>query len=244
MFAQEHAAERLTGAPPGYVGHERGGELTNRVSAQPFSVLLFDEIEKPTRPPRQVPADPRRRPAHRRPRPDHLLLPDSHHLHVQPRRNRHLRKDQGPRTQPGTALARRGGRALQRGGTAPFHHPAKPPRTARPHRQRRARIDIVRPAYLDNVASKFLDQLVASCARKGITLELERESILDVVRREMARPESLALGYREVRNVLDRSARPPHRRRAIQRPSDQLPDVRSQRRTRRCCRRGNGHRTE
>ena len=45
-FAQEHAAERLTGAPPGYVGHERGGELTNRVSAQPFSVLLFDEIEK------------------------------------------------------------------------------------------------------------------------------------------------------------------------------------------------------
>src|SRR5262249_16292031 len=45
-FKEPHAAERLTGAPPGYVGHERGGELTNRVSARPFSVLLFDEIEK------------------------------------------------------------------------------------------------------------------------------------------------------------------------------------------------------
>src|SRR5262249_28505070 len=45
-FAEAHAAERLTGAPPGYVGHERGGELTDRVSQRPFSVLLFDEIEK------------------------------------------------------------------------------------------------------------------------------------------------------------------------------------------------------
>ena len=69
--------------------------------------------------------------------------------------------------------------------------------------------DIVRPTYLNEVASKFLDQLVASSARKGITLELERESILDVARKEMTRPESLALGYREVRNVLDRVVRDP-----------------------------------
>lgn len=45
-FSEPHAAERFTGAPPGYVGHERGGELTNRVRQRPFSVLLFDEIEK------------------------------------------------------------------------------------------------------------------------------------------------------------------------------------------------------
>ena len=45
-YAQEHAAERLAGAPPGYVGYERGGELTRRVQERPFSVLLFDEIEK------------------------------------------------------------------------------------------------------------------------------------------------------------------------------------------------------
>ena len=45
-FSQEHADQRLIGAPPGYVGHEDGGQLTNAVSEKPFSVLLFDEIEK------------------------------------------------------------------------------------------------------------------------------------------------------------------------------------------------------
>lgn len=45
-YQQEHAAERLAGAPPGYLGYEEGGELTRRVQERPFSVLLFDEIEK------------------------------------------------------------------------------------------------------------------------------------------------------------------------------------------------------
>jgi len=45
-FAAEHADARLLGAPPGYVGYEAGGELTNALRERPFSVLLFDEIEK------------------------------------------------------------------------------------------------------------------------------------------------------------------------------------------------------
>ena len=45
-FSQEHADQRLVGAPPGYVGYEVGGELTNAIRQRPFSVLLFDEIEK------------------------------------------------------------------------------------------------------------------------------------------------------------------------------------------------------
>ncbi len=45
-FAEEHASARLLGAPPGYVGYEAGGELTNLVKQRPFSVILFDEIEK------------------------------------------------------------------------------------------------------------------------------------------------------------------------------------------------------
>ena len=45
-FSAEHSADRLIGAPPGYVGHDAGGELTNAVRQQPFSLLLFDEIEK------------------------------------------------------------------------------------------------------------------------------------------------------------------------------------------------------
>lgn len=45
-FSEEHASARLLGAPPGYVGYDAGGELTNAVRAKPFSVVLFDEIEK------------------------------------------------------------------------------------------------------------------------------------------------------------------------------------------------------
>jgi ATP-dependent Clp protease ATP-binding subunit ClpB len=45
-FSEEHASARLLGAPPGYVGYEAGGELTNSVKQRPFSVILFDEIEK------------------------------------------------------------------------------------------------------------------------------------------------------------------------------------------------------
>ncbi|MDD5058903.1 MAG: AAA family ATPase [Sideroxydans sp.] len=45
-FAEEHSGARLLGAPPGYVGFDAGGELTNAVREKPFSVVLFDEIEK------------------------------------------------------------------------------------------------------------------------------------------------------------------------------------------------------
>lgn len=45
-YQQEHSAERLVGAPPGFIGYDAGGQLTNAVRERPFSVLLFDEIEK------------------------------------------------------------------------------------------------------------------------------------------------------------------------------------------------------
>jgi ATP-dependent Clp protease ATP-binding subunit ClpA len=45
-FRQDHSVARLIGAPPGYVGFESGGELTDRIRSRPHSVLLFDELEK------------------------------------------------------------------------------------------------------------------------------------------------------------------------------------------------------
>ena len=45
-FSEKYAASRLFGAPPGYVGYEEGGELTEKVRRKPFSVVLFDESEK------------------------------------------------------------------------------------------------------------------------------------------------------------------------------------------------------
>ena len=45
-YSERHTASRLFGAPPGYVGYDEGGQLTEKVRRRPFSVVLFDEIEK------------------------------------------------------------------------------------------------------------------------------------------------------------------------------------------------------
>src|SRR5438132_12603079 len=45
-FMEKHSVSKLIGSPPGYVGHEEGGQLTERIKRSPYSVLLFDEMEK------------------------------------------------------------------------------------------------------------------------------------------------------------------------------------------------------
>jgi len=45
-YMEKHTVSRLIGAPPGYVGYEEGGQLTEAVRRKPYSVVLFDEIEK------------------------------------------------------------------------------------------------------------------------------------------------------------------------------------------------------
>src|SRR5699024_10549043 len=45
-YAEKHTVSRLFGSPPGYVGYEEGGQLTEKVRRKPFSVVLFDEVEK------------------------------------------------------------------------------------------------------------------------------------------------------------------------------------------------------
>ena len=69
-YMEKHTVARLVGAPPGYVGYDEGGQLTEAVRRHPYSVVLFDEVEKAH--PGRVQcyaADPRRRPPDRRPRP-------------------------------------------------------------------------------------------------------------------------------------------------------------------------------
>ena len=45
-YMEKFAVSRLIGAPPGYVGYEEGGQLTERCAGKPYSVVLLDEIEK------------------------------------------------------------------------------------------------------------------------------------------------------------------------------------------------------
>ena len=45
-YMEKHSVSRLIGAPPGYIGHEDGGQLTEAVRRKPYSVVLLDEVEK------------------------------------------------------------------------------------------------------------------------------------------------------------------------------------------------------
>ena len=73
-YQERHTVARLVGAPPGYVGYDEGGQLTEAVRRRPYSVVLLDEIEKAQRRGlRRAAPDPRRRPADRRPGPDGRL---------------------------------------------------------------------------------------------------------------------------------------------------------------------------
>ena len=45
-YMEKHTVSRLVGSPPGYVGYDEGGQLTDQVRSKPYSVILFDEIEK------------------------------------------------------------------------------------------------------------------------------------------------------------------------------------------------------
>ena len=45
-YMERHAVSKIIGSPPGYVGHEEGGQLTELIRHRPYSVILFDEIEK------------------------------------------------------------------------------------------------------------------------------------------------------------------------------------------------------
>ncbi|MDD3711842.1 MAG: AAA family ATPase, partial [Patescibacteria group bacterium] len=46
VFMEKHSVAKLIGSPPGYIGHDEGGQLTDKIRRRPYSVILFDEIEK------------------------------------------------------------------------------------------------------------------------------------------------------------------------------------------------------
>ena len=89
-YGEKHSVARLVGAPPGYIGYDQGGQLTEAVRRRPYTVILFDEIEKAHPDVFDVLlAGARRGPADRRPGP-HGRLPQHHpDPDVQPRGGRH-----------------------------------------------------------------------------------------------------------------------------------------------------------
>lgn len=207
---QEHAVGRLIGAPPGYVGYDRGGELTEGIRAKPNSVVLFDEIEK---------AHPRLM--------DTLLgvLDDGR-----------LTSGQGETAYFGQAvliftsnLGMYEERAMTSGGVQ--RHPRFTYNATFDTVQAEVRkaigeefvTQLGRPELLgrlggeqsiivfdylrdlDRVCRKFVDNIAASCKRlHGIELEVGDDLIDRIVRATRERPDSLVLGGRGLRAELDR----------------------------------------
>jgi energy-coupling factor transporter ATP-binding protein EcfA2 len=201
-FAQEHSAERLTGAPPGFVGHERGGELTNRVTTRPFSVLLFDEIEKANERVLdkflQIFEDGRLT--------DGLgqtayfsqtLIIFTSNIGADSVGDWMSTRDELPSYEEVAAHFVDAVRAH-------FHHKVRRPELLGRIGNGIVPFDILRPEYVDAIAAKFLGQLVASADRVGTTVRIDTDSVLEVIRHEMADPRSLQLGGRMIRPALER----------------------------------------
>ena len=85
-YMEKFAVSRLVGSPPGYVGYEEGGQLTEAVRRRPYSVILFDEIEKAPRRPAAPAPDYGGRPAHGFPRPHRGFPQHDHHYDLERRR--------------------------------------------------------------------------------------------------------------------------------------------------------------
>ena len=119
-YAAENADQKLFGAPPGYVGYEAGGQLTNAVRANPFSVLLFDEVEK----------------AHPSIMDKFLQILEDHHLLHEQRRHlrRAARRARAHRRTAQHRASRRAVRRHPRQGGSGHGHPLQA-RGLKPHRR-------------------------------------------------------------------------------------------------------------
>jgi energy-coupling factor transporter ATP-binding protein EcfA2 len=200
-FGEEHSAERLLGAPPGYVGFEQGGQLTNAVRARPNAVILLDEIEK----------------AH--PKVIERLMSIFEDGRVT--------DAQGRVTYFGEtiiiATSNEGAKdltdLLQREGEAVTYEQVRAVSIDAVRRafERRERpeifgrieagvvaFDVLRPDMIDQIAAKFAR---AATFRTGPLLDVDVSSTCQMARLALADPSARALGGRQVRNVIQRQIR-------------------------------------
>jgi len=195
-FAQEHSAERLTGASPGYVGFEQGGELTEAVRRRPACVILLDEIEK----------------AHPRVLDRFMSIFD----------DGRVTDAQGRVTYFSEAIiiatsnvgAGELMQVIERDGDLVTYADVSEICTAavreefvridRPEIFGRIKtgvvpFDILRPEMVDQIAMRFIESITF---RNGPCLDLDPMSTCAMVRKALEDPSERALGGRQVRNVL------------------------------------------
>ena len=203
-YAQEHAAERLAGAPPGFVGYEQGGELTRRVQEQPFSVLLFDEIEKANKAVLdkflQILEDGR--------------LTDgrgetanfSQSLII-------FTSNMGTAALPQLIAAAPSGarvgydqieRHFRRAVEKTFREDIERPEIYGRLQPGVVVFDMLRPQHVAEITRRLIGQLTESVQeRHGVSLKVDTDAVLAWVEGEMKDPEKLSLGGRQIRNEME-----------------------------------------
>lgn len=214
-YKEEHAAEKLAGAPPGFVGYEEGGQLTNRVMERPYSILLFDEIEK----------------AHPKVLDKFLQILEDGRLTDGKGQTAYFNQTviiftsnigASDLTDPQTGhLVRRGiMSAVQEFGTSNFtyeqvethfknevawHFISRIGRAELLNRlgNNVLAFDLLRPEFVAGIGAKFLHLLSESARDKyGVTIAYDG-SVLDVLQRRMIEGDNLLFGGRQIKNLLE-----------------------------------------
>lgn len=214
-YKEEHAAEKLAGAPPGFMGYEDGGQLTNRVIEQPYSILLFDEIEK----------------AHPRVLDKFLQILEDGRLTDGKGQTAYFNQTAiiftsnigaSDLTDAQTGIRLREG-IMNRVQLSTMHEFSYEQVAAHfraevdwyfTSRIGRAELlsrlgdnivvfDLLRPAFVQAIGQKFLDKLaVASMEKYRLTLEY-RPSVLSVLAERMAQKDNLLFGGRRIKSLLE-----------------------------------------
>lgn len=212
-YKEQHSAEKLTGSPPGYVGYEEGGKLTNRMRERPFSVLLFDEIEKA-----------------------HPLVMDKFLQILEDGRltdgkgqtcyfsqsviifTSNIGSDKLATIRPG-----------QRDGSQPtydevdrhykeavkLHFTQTPPHgLGRPELLNRfgdniVVFDLLRPEHIEGICNKFLTALEVSAVKLRLELAFDRPQIVSMIRKLMEQGDKLSSGGRGIKAMLERTVERP-----------------------------------
>jgi energy-coupling factor transporter ATP-binding protein EcfA2 len=214
-YKEEHAAEKLAGSPPGFVGYDEGGQLTNRVLERPYSILLFDEIEK----------------AHPRVLDKFLQILEDGRLTDGKGRTAYFNQTviiftsnigASDLTDSQTGALLRSGimTQVQGQGTEGFsyeqvnQHFREEVRWYFSTRIGRAELlnrfgdnivvfDLLRPQFVSQIGTKFLGQLRTSAVQKyGLELQFE-ESVMQVITTQMQQGENLLFGGRRVKTILE-----------------------------------------
>jgi hypothetical protein len=222
-YKEEHAAEKLAGAPPGFVGYDEGGQLTNRMLERPHSILLFDEVEK----------------AHPRVLDKFLQILEDGRLTDGKGQTAYFHQAAIIFTSNigASALYEQARQLSANGGTMSFadvrHFFQEQVRDYFANKIQRAEIynrlgdnivpfDMLRPDYVAQIGQKFLRMLAANCLeRYNLTLEYD-ESVLRTLQARMEQSDNLLLGGRRIKTLLETLVQHPLNRWVFEHHSDLL----------------------